>query len=216
MGVKVYMIKNDNKGFTLVELIVALAVMSLLMIAVVGLMIMNTATNKRLKADSAVQSEAGELYESINDSVSQAKYIEIYAGGKVYKLDPGTGEESFKSMTDTNGYTFEKMIIKYTVNHNSDYGGTSPDGKDTCTVTYELSGDTMYVYRSYEYMTSLNDTAGTIDNNIYAQDIDSAIVKVYEDSNAMELLINYNKNERTYSSDNYVKIRNSYVIKHQN
>ena len=210
------MIKNDNKGFTLVELIVALAVMSLLMIAVVGLMIMNTATNKRLRADSAVQSEAGELYESINDSVSQAKYIEIYAGGKVYKLDPGTGEESFKSMTDTNGYTFEKMIIKYTVNHNSDYGGTSPDGKDTCTVTYELSGDTMYVYRSYEYMTSLNDTAGTIDNNIYAQDIDSAIVKVYEDSNAMELLINYNKNERTYSSDNYVKIRNSYVIKHQN
>lgn len=211
------MIKKDNKGFTLIELIVALAVMSLLMIAVVGLMIMNTATNKRLKADSAVQSEAGELYEHVNDCVMQANYIEITADGTTYKNVDKSDSHSFTKMTDTtNGYPFEKMVIKYSVNYNSAYGSGGTGDKDTCTVTFEYDSASgiMYVYRSYEFMTQLNDATGMVENNVYAQDIESAVVKVYEDSNAMELLINYNKNDRTYSSDNYVKVRNSYVIKH--
>jgi len=208
--------RNNNKGFTLVELIVSLAIMSLIMIAVVGLMIMNTATNRRLKADSAVQSEAGELYEHINDSVMQATYIEITADGKTYKNLPKTDSASFANMTNATGYKFEKMVVKYSVNYNSQYGGGATVDKDTCTVTFELSGDTMYVYRTYDLMTKLNDTPGTIDNNIYAQDIESAVVKVFEDSNAMELLINYNKYDRTYTQDDYIKVRNSYVIKHLN
>ena len=207
--------KSNNKGFTLVELIVALAVMSLLMIAVVGLMIMNTATNKRLKADSNVQSEAGELYDHINDAVMQASKIEITADGTTYSNLDKSNPASFAMMTNAAGYNFEKMVIEYAVNYNPAYGGGATVDKDICTVTFELSGDKMYVYRSYGLMTKLNDTPGIIDDNIYAQDITSAVVKVYEDSNAMELLINYNKQERTYTQDNYIKVRNSYVIKHQ-
>ena len=221
--------KLDDKGFTLVELIVALAVMSLVMIAVVGLMIMNTATNKRLKADSAVQSEAGELYDHMADTVMQANEIKLTADGTTYENLPATEPRSFINMKTAgtpivyNEYNFEKMVVKYTVTYNSSYAGSGvPAGTtdDECTVTYELNNGKMYVYRTFKYMTKLNDSPSLVggkcedEEYLYAADIETAKVKVYEDSNAMEILINYNKNDRTFSSDNYIKVRNSFVIKH--
>ena len=71
--------KEKNKGFTLVELMVAIAVLALLIIAVVGFMSHESVILRKEEADISVQNSAQETYNDIADIIIQAKYIKIEA-----------------------------------------------------------------------------------------------------------------------------------------
>ena len=69
--------QTNNRGVTLVELVVALAVLAMLMVAVIMLMSNNTVIYRKTKADISVQTSAQETYSALQDSIMQAKYIEL-------------------------------------------------------------------------------------------------------------------------------------------
>ena len=65
-------LRND-KGISLIELVVALAILSMLMVAVMALMNNNTIIFRKAKSDLKVQSQAQEAYNRISDVIMQAK-----------------------------------------------------------------------------------------------------------------------------------------------
>jgi prepilin-type N-terminal cleavage/methylation domain-containing protein len=210
---------KDDSGFTLVELIVALAIMALLMVGVIGLMSMNSASNKRLKADISVQSAAEDLSQSITDSVMQAQVVEIWSGGEKYTKDGEVGAKKFSEFSGTKPLT--KMNVTYAVNYNGSFGTEDPAliDKDLCTITYEYDStdEKVYVYRKFKYMTSLNDTytEATKSRYLYASYVTDMQVAVDAESNSLEVLFNLNQLNRVYNSDDVIKIRNSYVLKNK-
>ncbi len=68
---------KSNKGVSLVELIIAIAVLAMLMTAVGGLMSSNTIIFKKVKSDVEVSNTAQEVYNHIKDSILQANYVEV-------------------------------------------------------------------------------------------------------------------------------------------
>ena len=84
---------KSNKGFTLVELLVSIAIMSIIMVMVVQIMggssVALRKTNKKLE----LQSEAMEFKEHFSDIVMQARYIRVeVADGTFYTLDTNLSE----------------------------------------------------------------------------------------------------------------------------
>lgn len=80
---------NSNRGFTLIELIIAIAVLAFLMTAISSLMTSSLITNRKTQADIEVQTTAQETYNKITDALMQAK--SIYVLGYTY---PGTPDFS--------------------------------------------------------------------------------------------------------------------------
>ncbi len=69
---------NSNSGFTLIELIIAIAVLAFLMTAVSSMMGSSVMTNRKAQADLEVQTSAQETYNRITDAIMQAKKIYIF------------------------------------------------------------------------------------------------------------------------------------------
>jgi prepilin-type N-terminal cleavage/methylation domain-containing protein len=67
--------KNENKGFTLVELIIAIAMLAFLMTAVCSFMTSGIASYKKAKADIRVHNSAQENYDKISDAIMEARNI---------------------------------------------------------------------------------------------------------------------------------------------
>jgi prepilin-type N-terminal cleavage/methylation domain-containing protein len=67
--------KNENKGFTLVELIIAIAMLAFLMTAVCSFMTSCIASYKKAKADIRVHNSAQENYDKISDAIMEARNV---------------------------------------------------------------------------------------------------------------------------------------------
>ena len=78
---------KSNKGMTLVELIIAIAMLAMVITAIAGLMSSNTLTFKKQKSDVFVQNTAQETYNRLSDMIMQASEVEvdgwIVTGGSV-------------------------------------------------------------------------------------------------------------------------------------
>ena len=83
--------KVNNRGITLIELIIALAVLAMLMTAVIMMMSNNSVIYRKTKADINIQTTAQETFNTLQDSIMQAKEITI-AGYVV--TNPGKEDES--------------------------------------------------------------------------------------------------------------------------
>lgn len=81
---------KSNKGFTLVELLVAVAVMAIIMVAVVQMMGSSSVALRKTRKKLELQTEALEFREHFSDIIMQAKYIRVQsADNKTYTLDTG-------------------------------------------------------------------------------------------------------------------------------
>ena len=67
----------NNRGVTLVELVVALAILAMVMTAVIMMMSSNSVVYRKTKSDIDVQTKAQETFNTLQDSIMQAKYIEM-------------------------------------------------------------------------------------------------------------------------------------------
>jgi prepilin-type N-terminal cleavage/methylation domain-containing protein len=80
--------KKNNKGFTLIELIVALAIMAFVMVIVCSLMAQYSLSYRKTKAELAVQNTALATYDELSDSIMQATSISIegYSASKTIEF----------------------------------------------------------------------------------------------------------------------------------
>ena len=187
--------QTNNRGVTLVELMVALAVLAMLMTAVIMLMSNNTVIYKKTKADISVQTTAHETYSAIQDSIMQAKYIELkgyedplnpvivtYKKGSLIKPgDAATGFDTLKKVTKSGETTTTTFTRIYPVQLTVVYSVESADNLENknCTVTYTFHRyidpeDGMYTGR-HEF----RDTKKNQKCNLY-------VTRTYEDNPAKD------------------------------
>lgn len=69
--------KQQNSGFSLIELIIALAVLAFLMLAVSSFMGSSVMQSKKARADVKMQTQSQEAYNLLTDSIMQANDILI-------------------------------------------------------------------------------------------------------------------------------------------
>lgn len=89
--------KRNNKGFTFVELILAVAIMSIIMVSIVHFMTTTSTVYSRSNRDNEVQSMAQDVYEQVYSCLMQANKIIMtgsakkadgtYDGMKLYASD---------------------------------------------------------------------------------------------------------------------------------
>lgn len=75
--------KGNNKGLSLIELIISLAILSMITVGIIGTMTSNTNIYRKSKQDIGVQNTAQFTFNKLGDSIEQADYI--YAEGYVVK-----------------------------------------------------------------------------------------------------------------------------------
>lgn len=73
--------KLNNKGLSLIELLVSLAVLSIFMITVTYFVTATTKSTKKTKQQLTVQQESKEVYETLRDTIMQASCVVINATG---------------------------------------------------------------------------------------------------------------------------------------
>ncbi len=172
--------KVNNRGITLVELIVALAILAMLMTAVIMMMSNNSVIYRKTKADITVQTSALETFNALQDSIMQAKEIELtgykvvtsgttetVATDTVTYVKPslaGSGKEGFDKLMVSDGVggvTYTKvrptmLKIKYSVEESS--SETKAKDNINCVITYYFCRYTeqsqqkcnIYVTRQYD------------------------------------------------------------------
>ena len=277
-------LKNKkNKGFTLVELIVAIAVLALLITAVVTMMGHESVILKKSEADISVQNAAQETYNDISDIIMQASSIKIiaYTGDTIDFPKKKSGENAAgvtltlntfakKSVASGVEMNFEdngtlivngaatdaglylktttisgsdsssafttlylkKVIVEYSVPYDSNYKGgsvTVPTGtdKDICTANIIFEGNSIYITKTYKYMTQLNTTYTDTDEvakqaclytsklnyvKVGGSDVSAAIATVDVDNQSISLELRFLDNKMTYTVSGITNVKNSNVF----
>jgi prepilin-type N-terminal cleavage/methylation domain-containing protein len=91
---------NKNKGFSLVELLIAIAILSIIMVMVSAFMTSTLKASTKTKLDMRLQSEAQQIYYQMSDILMQATYIRVTTkDGAFYQYD-SSGDE-FTEVTTT-------------------------------------------------------------------------------------------------------------------
>ena len=135
---------NNNKGVTLVELVVSLAILALLATAVVGVMNSNTMVFRKNKTDLVVQTDAQTTYNKIYEELMQAKHV--YIEGYVSDTDiPFSASK--KGETNGTGLTEVKLMRQSDINlmklskHSPSTGYYLDPLKGTPTVSREAAAE---------------------------------------------------------------------------
>lgn len=99
---------KNNNGFTLIELIIAIAILAFLMTAVSSFMGSGVLSFKKAKADITVHTSAQDVYDSLTDSIMSANDIIIY-GYLAEGTMSGTasGDVSFTKSGEASGVKLE-------------------------------------------------------------------------------------------------------------
>lgn len=92
-----------NCGFSLIELLIAMAIMSIVMVMVTQFMGTTSAALKKTRKNLAIQTEALEVGTQFSDALVQAKYVRVKTqDGKLYTLDTKLdGQRRKRQATDT-------------------------------------------------------------------------------------------------------------------
>lgn len=91
-------IKKNDKGFTFIELILYMAILSIFMVAVVGLMGSAIKSYRTVNARKTLQTSATETYDSISDMLMSAVDVKIY--GTAYHTVTNAGVTSYDIATE--------------------------------------------------------------------------------------------------------------------
>lgn len=98
--------KNKNQGFSLVELLIAIAILAIIMVAMASFMNSTTKVYTRTKNDLELQRTGQEVFDLISDKLMQATEVRIGRNGKEYAIYGTNGSNALSS--DGN----KRLVIK--------------------------------------------------------------------------------------------------------
>ncbi len=79
--------KKQNRGFSLIELLIAITILSIVMIMVVQFMSTSSVAYRKQKKNLNIQTEAMTVLEGISDTLMQASYVRVQSmDGKMYTI----------------------------------------------------------------------------------------------------------------------------------
>lgn len=152
--------KLNNKGFSFVELVIAVAILAVIMVSISTFMGSTTAVYTRTTKDNEVQIEAQNVYNTITNSIMQANKVIImlyddagdaYANHDNYVSDNQPGVVGFDS-TDGKLVTYDSTSKKYKPVKNFQIPIVNKAGQHG---NYNLNGDGI---KAFQYLKTLNGT----------------------------------------------------------
>ena len=85
--------KAKNRGFSLVELLIAIAILSIIMVMISGFVSSTLISQRKTKKNMQMQTEAQRIYYQLSEIIMQATYIRVQAeDGSVYDAPAPKGE----------------------------------------------------------------------------------------------------------------------------
>lgn len=100
--------RKHNQGFSLIELLIALTILSIVMIMVVQFMSTSSAAYRKNEKNLNIQTEAMTVMEQMSDTLMQAKYIRIVTKDKgmytITKTDASTND-NVRTIAEATSYT---------------------------------------------------------------------------------------------------------------
>ena len=143
---KLFQKKKNNKGFSLVELIVVVAIMAVLMGILVPTLVKNVEKSKKQKDESAIE----EIRSQMQNSLADPKYSHI--GATITYNDDAkkiaiTSPKSSTHDTATSDDDVTKFLDEVSKNVD-DYSFTSKDYKAKPLVVFVISDEKVKVYRA--------------------------------------------------------------------
>lgn len=153
------MIKKNNSGFTLIELIIAIAILAFLMTAVGTFMGSSIASHRKQKAEIQVHTSAQETYNQLTDSIMQAREVVVIG----YEVDSTSAYDFSKPGKDVG--TTPQMVcyvkseeMKQFVKDNTDVYRTddvSSIGDANIRLFSEFDTDKIFYVKKLSIMTSV-------------------------------------------------------------
>jgi hypothetical protein len=230
--------------------------MTLIGVALVGIMTSNTVAFRKTKSDLDVQNVAEDTFNKISNDIMQAKAVYIKSASNEYKSKLNSKyiteeeDELYKMFNDsfnpTNPLDFDTLKVEdtdishpkysltqlnideigigYVLPFDSRYGSGS-HVYDYCIVTYKFdkAAGTILINYRYKYMTDLNTDPDTSHKkpvvfSEYTKLLGSQGVTGQVDAvnNAIKLTMYFENNDRKFTSDGIITIRNSYVLAEPN
>lgn len=142
--------KRDNRGFSLIELIIALAVLAFLMLAVSSFMGSSVMNSKKTRVDVKMQTQAQETYSLITDSIMQASEIVIegYTASDDKEIKFGDVGEPTSATLTKHYYVKDQATADDLVKTPSAFGISGTVAKSDIVLYKNVNPDTM-IYVTY-------------------------------------------------------------------
>lgn len=233
--------KTNNQGFSLVELILAIAILSIIMVSLASFMGTTTRTYTRTKNDIEIQEKGQQVYDSISDKLMQATCVRIgtsdgkeyysYPSEKTYEFDGiddaskladisyisiayerKSGANEYVAVADTYYYNSADQQL-YMKRYNGEVRTTAVTSS-----TEIVQTDSKTVAESLTekvLKTAVEDTTGIFNNKDYvvAGNIEAVTGYVIPKDNSVYLTINMKKRSAENVAEGIITIRNNYVLK---
>lgn len=140
------MSQKNNKGFSLVELIVVVAIMAVLMGILVPTLVKNVEKSKKQKDASAIEEIRSTMVTTLADPTYSDIEATIVYDGTTIDVDTPKAITAVKPITDTEVKTFLTAVSADV----KDWKFTSKAYKADDEVTFVISGQMVTVYREAE------------------------------------------------------------------
>ena len=140
------MSQKNNKGFSLVELIVVVAIMAVLMGILVPTLVKNVDKSKKQKDASAIEEIRSTMVTTLADPTYSDIEATIVYDGTTIDVDTPKSISAVKPITDTEVKTFLTAVSADV----KDWKFTSKAYKADDEVTFVISGQMVTVYREAE------------------------------------------------------------------
>ncbi len=168
--------KSNNKGFTFIELVIYIGILSIFMIAITTLVGSTVTSNRKMTARRQIQNSASEAYDALSDMLMGATDVMIY--GQAYT--------AYSSSAATTGcfVIAEEDPIKDT--GTGAIYGVKPSGETADTPnTISVAGSSVTCYDIADVM-----SYGDLDASADATDIEKTYIQA-DDSGMMYIYIKY-------------------------
>lgn len=150
------MSQKNNKGFSLVELIVVVAIMAVLMGILVPTLVKNVEKSKKQKDASAIEEIRSTMVTTLADPTYSDIEAKIVYDGTTIDVDTPKDIKAVKPITDAEVKTFLTAVSADV----KDWKFTSKAYKADDQVTFVISGQMVTVYREAEDESVPGDDAG--------------------------------------------------------
>ena len=144
---------KKNKGFSLIELLIAVTLLSIIMIMVTQFMSTTSWAVTRTKKNQSIQTEAMEVGSQLTDTLMQATYIRVQAQNNVlYEIETNvSGSKKERNITSKNSVIGDLVVDDYPNYMNSSNRKVILDESTYALVTesgvrYPIAGDADYSY----------------------------------------------------------------------
>lgn len=181
--------KANNKGFTFIELVLYIGILSVFMVAVTTLIGSVVASNRKMTSRKKIQNQAEEAYDTMSDMLMAAMDIKIYAKAQrvgetaeegVYIMPDSTDKKQDDGSYMTSGGVGPRTV-KFSTSTSSPGSGTAKSpcydiGELDKDATLDTIGDRLYIKINYSSgLDSSGDSITTSCTLVY----DKAAKKIY-------------------------------------